>query len=295
MVADDIGLPCLNEKFKPRCGLEFDGEQLAYDFYNAYRRSMGFSVKKETYGRNKRTDEHNHPLVMPKCAHMLPSQRTLSSSQAIEVDLAEESGISLKFSYELLGKQVGGRESLSEEQITNIFGADARMAMSVKTPKTILTYQDATMAKAISHVMPNTYHRICTWHMMQNVLKHVNGVFRGPGRVKSILSKFIDDIEEENQFLIALNEMLEKILSRASLNEKVYNLANAHASNLAKLVENTLRLEMDDNIHEKDVEYQDVDVEVECTQDSNLVKAKGLKKRHLENDVDLRVVWRRHW
>ncbi|KAK0602297.1 hypothetical protein LWI29_032077 [Acer saccharum] len=83
-------------------------------------------------------------------------------------------------------------------------------AMSKKTPKTILTDQDAAMAKAISHVMPNTYHRLCTWHMMQNALKHVNGVFRGPSGVNSILSKFIDDIEEENQFLIAWNEMLEK-------------------------------------------------------------------------------------
>ena len=70
-----------------------------------------------------------------------------------------------------------------------------------------------------------------------------------------------------------------RISSRASENEKAYNLANAHASNLAKLVEDTLRLEMDCNIHEKDVEYQDIDVEVECTQDSNLVKAKGLKKK----------------
>ncbi|KAI9182712.1 hypothetical protein LWI28_028143 [Acer negundo] len=75
--------------------------------------------------------------------------------------------------------------------------------MFEKTPKTILTNQDATMAKAISHVMPNTYHRLCTWHMMQNSLKHVNGVFRGPCGVKSILSKFIDDIKEENQFLTA--------------------------------------------------------------------------------------------
>ncbi|KAK2661502.1 hypothetical protein Ddye_000076 [Dipteronia dyeriana] len=83
-------------------------------------------------------------------------------------------------------------------------------AMSEKIPKTILADQDVAMAKAISHVMPNTYHRLCTWNMMQNVLKHVNGVFRGLDEVKSILSKFIDEIEEENQFLIAWNEMLEK-------------------------------------------------------------------------------------
>ncbi|KAI9186774.1 hypothetical protein LWI28_020717 [Acer negundo] len=348
--------------------------------------------------------------------------------------------------------------------------------MSEKIPKTILTDQDAAMTKAISHVMPSTtYHRFCTWHMMQNALKHVNGVFRGPGEVKNILSKFIDEIEEENQFLIAWNEMLEKynaqnnnwlknifnirekwastyvrhvwsvgmkstqfsenfnanlkdylksdfnvaqffmhferqgkftqiifkefqdqfeeavdlnlspcvvdgesffyiitddhsrewqikkednllsctcrmfemkgflcchvikvlresmnikeipieyilkrwtkqargdsvqdingreiqadpklrqtfqyrslcsiftrISSRASENEKAYNLANVHVSNLAKQVEDLLRLEIDGNIHEKDIEDQDVAVEVECTQDPNLVKAKESKKK----------------
>ncbi|KAK1562044.1 hypothetical protein Q3G72_005232 [Acer saccharum] len=64
MAYDDIGLTCLNEKLKPRCGLEFDGEQLAYDFYNAYGRSMGFSVRKETYGRNKHTNEFTSKVFM---------------------------------------------------------------------------------------------------------------------------------------------------------------------------------------------------------------------------------------
>ena len=49
---------------------------------------------------------------MQECAHMLPSQRKITASQAIEVDLAKEAGISLKSAYELMGKQVEGRESL---------------------------------------------------------------------------------------------------------------------------------------------------------------------------------------
>ncbi|KAK3212081.1 hypothetical protein Dsin_016787 [Dipteronia sinensis] len=193
MAADDIGLSCLNEKLKPRYGLEFDAELSAHDFYNAYGRSMGFSVRKETYGRNKRTgeltsrlfvcckegfgvkdkqddftikpiaetrircgaylsikldrekniflvshfvDEHNHPLVMLECGHMLPSQRTLSSSQAIEVDLADESEIPLKSSYELLGRQVGGRESLEYTK------RDQKNYLRSKRQK-ILTYGEA--------------------------------------------------------------------------------------------------------------------------------------------------------
>ncbi|KAK2636054.1 hypothetical protein Ddye_030846 [Dipteronia dyeriana] len=149
--------------------MEFETEQLAYEFYNMYGRRMGFSIRNDTFGKNRRTGEitsrifvcskegfrrkdkrdvltrnprletrtdcgaqmsikldrkknkfyvyhfvemHNHPFVRQECTHMLPSQWKISASQAIEVNLAEESGISLKASYELLGRRVGGRESL---------------------------------------------------------------------------------------------------------------------------------------------------------------------------------------
>ena len=149
--------------------MEFDSEKIAYDFYNPYGRKVGFSIRRESYGKNNKTSEltsrtfvcskygirsndkrdvltkkpraqtrtgcdaqmsiklnrqtnnffvthfvevHNHPLVQEECTHMLPSQRKMAVSQAIEVNLAEESGITLKSSYELMGRQVGGRESL---------------------------------------------------------------------------------------------------------------------------------------------------------------------------------------
>lgn len=77
-----------------------------------------------------------------------------------------------------------------------------------KAPGTIFTDQDVAMAKAILQVMPSTYHRLCTWHMMQNALKLVNSVFKGLNGVKSVLSMCMDCIEEENEFLIAWNNML---------------------------------------------------------------------------------------
>ncbi|KAK0596973.1 hypothetical protein LWI29_020610 [Acer saccharum] len=81
-------------------------------------------------------------------------------------------------------------------------------AMSKKAPKTIFTNQDAAMAKAISFVMPDTYHRLCTWHIMQNALKKVNQLFRGPGGVNKVLSKFIYYYDEEGEFLAAWEKML---------------------------------------------------------------------------------------
>jgi zinc finger SWIM domain-containing protein 3 len=48
--------------------------------------------------------------------------------------------------------------------------------MSEKHPQTILTDEDAAMAKAISKVLPFTHQKLCVWHMNQNACKHLAGV-----------------------------------------------------------------------------------------------------------------------
>ena len=57
-------------------------------------------------------EKHNHDLVSPECAHMLPSQRKISTTQAIELDLAAQFGLRLGQSFELMGKEAGGRQCL---------------------------------------------------------------------------------------------------------------------------------------------------------------------------------------
>jgi zinc finger SWIM domain-containing protein 3 len=56
--------------------------------------------------------EHNHNLHLSTTVHMMPSQRKISTTQAIEIDLAYESGLRLKDSYQLMSKQVGGGKNL---------------------------------------------------------------------------------------------------------------------------------------------------------------------------------------
>jgi zinc finger SWIM domain-containing protein 3 len=51
-------------------------------------------------------------------------------------------------------------------------------AMSRKHPSTIFTDQDAAMAVAIAHVFPNTTHRLCLWHIGQNVIKHLGPIIK---------------------------------------------------------------------------------------------------------------------
>ncbi|XP_028102507.1 protein FAR1-RELATED SEQUENCE 5-like [Camellia sinensis] len=87
-------------------------------------------------------------------------------------------------------------------------------AMSSKAPKTIFTDQDAAMAKAIPIIMPNTTHRLCTWHLMQNALRHANSIFKDKAvkdkGMKSVLSTFMYDIEDEEEFTLKWEEMLDK-------------------------------------------------------------------------------------
>ena len=61
---------------------------------------------------NKFITEHNHYLHLPSIVHMMPSQRKVVATHAIEIDLAHESGLRLKQSHELLSKQVGGYDNL---------------------------------------------------------------------------------------------------------------------------------------------------------------------------------------
>ena len=45
-----------------------------------------------------------------------------------------------------------------------------------KQPRTIYTDQDAAMGKAISKVFTESYHGLCTFHIMQNAVKHLSPV-----------------------------------------------------------------------------------------------------------------------
>lgn len=81
--------------------------------------------------------------------------------------------------------------------------------MSGKAPKPIFVDQGAAMAKAILQVVPSIYHKFCTWHIMQNALKHVNSIFTCLGGVKNFLSMFVDSIKEKNKILTTWTNMLD--------------------------------------------------------------------------------------
>ncbi|XP_059638147.1 protein FAR-RED IMPAIRED RESPONSE 1-like [Cornus florida] len=60
----------------------------------------------------KFVESYNHPLIIDECVHMLSSQRRITRVQAIDLELAFDSGITPRNSYELMGRQAGGKESI---------------------------------------------------------------------------------------------------------------------------------------------------------------------------------------
>lgn len=83
-------------------------------------------------------------------------------------------------------------------------------AMSGKQPKTILTDQSAAMANAILKVFPETKHRLCVWHIYQNAAKNLSRIFHGQDQFAMDFGKCVYDHEEEEDWLLAWNDMLSK-------------------------------------------------------------------------------------
>ena len=47
--------------------------------------------------------------------------------------------------------------------------------MNQKHPKSLITDGDASMARAIEMVMSGADHRLCSWHIEQNMVKYLKG------------------------------------------------------------------------------------------------------------------------
>ncbi|KAH6792777.1 hypothetical protein C2S52_003254 [Perilla frutescens var. hirtella] len=298
-----------NDEDCPKIGLEFDTEEDAYQFYLAYAKRVGFSIrrskshndkfgklvdqifccsaqgerrpdKRDAYVQRARpetrfrcdakikvsarrriggkfcvvqyVEEHNHYLSTPSKTHLHRSHRKITSSAALQIQMANDVGIPPKSSHALMARQMRtdyshfgdvvsfdttyrknneGRPialfvGVNHHKQTVIFGVALlydetsltfewlfdtfTIAMREKKPTTILTDQDAAMAKALSSTWPETHHRLCIWHIYQNAAIHLSGVF---SQFKDFAKDFgacVYDFEEEEEFIDAWNNMLSK-------------------------------------------------------------------------------------
>ncbi|KAK2994047.1 hypothetical protein RJ640_012317 [Escallonia rubra] len=280
-----------------------------------------FDRKKCTYHVSDFNGEHNHDLHVPICVHLLRCQRNITESQAVEVDLAYDVGLTQKKSFDLFSVKSGGREHVgflpldqknyfrtkrerglqfgevgsllmgfkdqasqdpsffyafqldNEEQITNIFWADGRMRMdyelfgdivtfdttfatnkdhrplgvfigfnhyreqvifgasllydetqasfdwvfstfleahNFKKPTTLFTDQDIAMGNAISVVMPEVRHGLCTFHIMQNAIKHLGNLMKDDSCFLSDFKALMFEYEDVTKFEKEWEALLKK-------------------------------------------------------------------------------------
>lgn len=250
---------------------------------------------------------------------MLASHRKITEVQAYEIDLADDSGLRQKSTFQLMSTHAGNRANLGftrldvknylsarrqrsmmygdvgclsqyfqrqllenpsffhayqmdiEEQITNVFWCDANMVLDYgyfgdvvsldttyctnhanrplalfsgfnhyrssiifgaallydetiesfkwlfdtflqahnhKKPKTVFTDQDQAMARALAEVMPETHHGLCTWHLLQNGIKHLGNLMKGGSYLLRDFKKCMYDIDVEADFETAWTNLI---------------------------------------------------------------------------------------
>ncbi|XP_057248318.1 protein FAR1-RELATED SEQUENCE 5-like [Beta vulgaris subsp. vulgaris] len=72
-------------------------------------------------------------------------------------------------------------------------------SMGGRSPITIMTDQDAAMAKAISIVFPNVIHRLCIWHIGKNSINNIKGL-RGKAGFVDLFNYVLEHCETKSEF-----------------------------------------------------------------------------------------------
>nr|TKW35320.1 hypothetical protein SEVIR_2G364300v2 [Setaria viridis]TKW35321.1 hypothetical protein SEVIR_2G364300v2 [Setaria viridis]TKW35324.1 hypothetical protein SEVIR_2G364300v2 [Setaria viridis] len=84
-----------------------------------------------------------------------------------------------------------------------------KMAMN-GNPKTLLTDRSAAISEAVAATLPATAHRYCVWQIYQNALQQLSQAFHGSKTLECNFKRCLFDCEDEDEFLTAWKEMLEK-------------------------------------------------------------------------------------
>nr|KYP48164.1 Protein FAR1-RELATED SEQUENCE 5 [Cajanus cajan] len=81
-------------------------------------------------------------------------------------------------------------------------------AHNQQKPQTIFTDQDQAMAKALFEVMLETRHGLCTWHLLQNGIKHLGNLMKGGSYFLRDFKKCMYDLDTKEEFEIAWNRLI---------------------------------------------------------------------------------------
>ncbi|XP_034707036.1 protein FAR1-RELATED SEQUENCE 5-like [Vitis riparia] len=159
-------------------------------FRIALNRKYGKWIVKEFIG------EHNHNLVDPISRKFLRSHRTVSNPDKAQVDVLHQVGVKTTQIIDYMVKQSRGHEHVGFTQKDIYNHVDAMRRSEIKDDESVGTYEwvletfldammnkkpisvvidgDKAMRKAIKKVLPDTCHRLCSWHLQRNAFTNVH-------------------------------------------------------------------------------------------------------------------------
>ena len=78
-----------------------------------------------------------------------------------------------------------------------------------RKPKSIFTSQDFAIAKALAEVMSETWHGLCTWHIMQNGIKKLGNLMKDGSLFLRDFKDCMYKYDNESEFKEAWNKMIQ--------------------------------------------------------------------------------------
>ncbi|KAL1554718.1 hypothetical protein AAHA92_15248 [Salvia divinorum] len=126
-------------------------------------------------------------------------------------------------------------------------------AMMGKRPKTILTDQDQAMSAVLASKWPSTYHRLCVWHIFQNVAIHLSSVFRASRtHLQLILVVVCTTLKKNQNFLMHGTKYIITTQRSECMNAVVKHYVN-YKKNIVKVFHHFQRL-IDDRREKESIE-----------------------------------------
>ncbi|XP_028053022.1 uncharacterized protein LOC114257464 [Camellia sinensis] len=228
---------------------------------------------------------------------MLPSQRKISASQATEIDLAEKSGIRLNAAFELMGNEVGGRESLGFTKLDqkNYLRMKRQNSLAYGEANDHGLWQFGDVVTFDTTYKLNSAHRpfasfVGFNHHRETVifgaaLMYILKRWTKKRRSENVKDRCGHDIQvdvrlHQTSRYRSLMAIFRSVACRASESEETYNLTVEKADELIADIETMLSAKFNmpcsDTIQE---ESPPESFEVDGVADKNVVQAKGLKRR----------------
>ncbi|KAF1877862.1 hypothetical protein Lal_00038171 [Lupinus albus] len=166
-------------------------------------------------------NEHNHDLATPKSRHKLPSQRRISTVQAAEVELASRSDYTYFGDVVCFDTTYRTNKDLrpfapfigfNHHRESLLFSAALLYDETFESFEWLFKIFLKAMCgkKDVGNVFPESYHRLCLWHLFQNALKKVNHAFQNSDSFAAELRSCIYDFEYEEDFIKSWQSLLEK-------------------------------------------------------------------------------------